>query len=258
MKAELRGGGVRAPGAAAARGGRARRRRRRPRLPTRAAELAEFGLVLEPFGAGRGRRARGAGAARARPRARLVRDLADDLAEWGDALALRGARSRASCGTLACHGSVRAGRRLIARGDERAAAPDGGDAVLRPVQPRPPDLCRASARGRRAAVRPARLKTAGTLAGAPICSGPAAFGAGRVPIWPSSGEIDDLRGHRSMHPVQVHGLRRGLPRGLLLRGREHAGHPPRRVHRLRRVRAGMPGGRDPARHRSRRRSAGSS
>ena len=36
-----------------------------------------------------------------------------------------------------------------------------------------------------------------------------------------------------MHQVQDHRLRRGVPRQLLLRGREHARHPPRRVHRLR-------------------------
>jgi uncharacterized tellurite resistance protein B-like protein len=36
----------------------------------------------------------------------------------------------------------------------------------------------------------------------------------------------DLRRYRSLHQVQVHGLRRSLPGGLLLRGREHARHPP--------------------------------
>jgi DNA mismatch repair protein MutL len=41
----------------------------------------------------------------------LVRDLADELAEWGDALALR-ERVESVCGTLACHSSVRAGRHL--------------------------------------------------------------------------------------------------------------------------------------------------
>jgi DNA mismatch repair protein MutL len=43
----------------------------------------------------------------------LVRDLADELAELGEALALR-ERLEQVCGTLACHGSVRAGRRLNA------------------------------------------------------------------------------------------------------------------------------------------------
>jgi DNA mismatch repair protein MutL len=41
----------------------------------------------------------------------MVRDLADELAELGDALALK-ERLESVCGTLACHGSVRAGRRL--------------------------------------------------------------------------------------------------------------------------------------------------
>jgi DNA mismatch repair protein MutL len=79
----------------------------------RAAELAEFGLVLEAFGTG-------AVIVREVPalvagldiRA-LVRDLADELAEWGDALSLK-ERVESVCGTLACHSSVRAGRRLNA------------------------------------------------------------------------------------------------------------------------------------------------
>ena len=41
----------------------------------------------------------------------LVRDLADELAEIGQALSLK-ERLEEVCGTLACHGSVRAGRRL--------------------------------------------------------------------------------------------------------------------------------------------------
>ena len=43
----------------------------------------------------------------------LVRDIADDLAENGAPLALR-ERMGEICGTMACHGSVRAGRRLTA------------------------------------------------------------------------------------------------------------------------------------------------
>src|SRR6516165_5414111 len=83
------------------------------RLAVRAEELAEFGLVLEPFGPG-------AVVVREVPAllpgvdvAALVRDLADELAEWGDALALK-ERIETVCGTLACHTSVRAGRRLSA------------------------------------------------------------------------------------------------------------------------------------------------
>jgi len=83
------------------------------RLAARAKELAEFGLMLEPFGPG-------AVVVREVPAllpgvdvAALVRDLADELAEWGDALALK-ERIETVCGTLACHTSVRAGRRLSA------------------------------------------------------------------------------------------------------------------------------------------------
>ena len=81
------------------------------RLGTRADELAELGLVLEPFGAG-------AVVVREVPALLgdcdvkgLVRDLAEELAEFGAALSLK-ERLEAVCGTLACHGSVRAGRRL--------------------------------------------------------------------------------------------------------------------------------------------------
>jgi DNA mismatch repair protein MutL len=81
------------------------------RLEARAAELADFGLDLERFG----------------PAAMLVRavpamlgdgdikglvvDLADDLAAYGDALSLK-ERIDHVAATMACHGSVRAGRVL--------------------------------------------------------------------------------------------------------------------------------------------------
>ncbi len=81
------------------------------RLAARAPELKELGLVLEPFGAG-------SVVVREVPALLgetdvqgLVRDLADQLAELGEALALR-ERLAQVCGTMACHGSVRAGRRL--------------------------------------------------------------------------------------------------------------------------------------------------
>jgi DNA mismatch repair protein MutL len=97
------------------------------RLASRAAELAEFGLVLEPFGAG-------AVVVREVPTmlpgldvAGLVRDLADELAEWGDTLALK-ERIETVCGTLACHISVRAGRRL---------SPAEMDALLRDMEATP-------------------------------------------------------------------------------------------------------------------------
>nr|WP_223176788.1 DNA mismatch repair endonuclease MutL [Sphingomonas hominis] len=81
------------------------------RLEARAGELGELGLELERFG----------------PRAMLVRatpallgsadpsglvtDLADELAAYDEALSLR-ERLDAIAGTMACHGSVRAGRVL--------------------------------------------------------------------------------------------------------------------------------------------------
>jgi DNA mismatch repair protein MutL len=81
------------------------------RLIARAGELAELGLVIEAFGPG-------AVVVREVPAllgetdaAGLVRDLADEIAEFGEVLALK-ERLESICGTLACHGSVRAGRRL--------------------------------------------------------------------------------------------------------------------------------------------------
>ena len=41
----------------------------------------------------------------------LVRDLADELTEFDETLSLK-ERLEEVCGTMACHGSVRAGRRL--------------------------------------------------------------------------------------------------------------------------------------------------
>lgn len=81
------------------------------RLAARQAELAELGLVLEPFGLG-------AVVVRETPAVLgeldiqgLVRDLADELAEMGDHLSLK-EKVEEVCGTLACHTSVRSGRRL--------------------------------------------------------------------------------------------------------------------------------------------------
>ena len=77
----------------------------------RAADLAALGLEVEAFG-------RSAVLVRATPAAlgscdvqALIRDLADDLAAWGSALGLK-ERLDAVAATLACHGSVRAGRML--------------------------------------------------------------------------------------------------------------------------------------------------
>ncbi len=84
------------------------------RVSARAGELAALGLMLEAFGPG-------AVLVRETPAllgetdvVGLVRDIADDLAENGSALALS-ERLAQVCGTMACHGSVRAGRRLSAQ-----------------------------------------------------------------------------------------------------------------------------------------------
>jgi DNA mismatch repair protein MutL len=83
------------------------------RVTGRAAELAELGLVVEAFGPD-------AVMVREVPAMLgkldvkgLVRDLADDIAETGKALSLK-ERLEDVSGTLACHMSVRAGRRLTA------------------------------------------------------------------------------------------------------------------------------------------------
>lgn len=83
------------------------------RVAARTDELAELGLIVEPFGAG-------AVLVRETPALLgdtdvqgLIRDIADDLAEHGAALSLK-ERLAEVCGTMACHGSVRAGRVLSA------------------------------------------------------------------------------------------------------------------------------------------------
>jgi DNA mismatch repair protein MutL len=96
-------------------------------LVAKADELAELGLVVESFGAG-------AVAVRETPALLgdadvkgLVTDLAADIAGDGDGLALK-ERLESVCATLACHGSVRAGRRL---------SPDEMNALLRDMEATP-------------------------------------------------------------------------------------------------------------------------
>jgi DNA mismatch repair protein MutL len=81
------------------------------RLLAHASELARYGLVLESFGPG-------AVALRETPSllgeidgAGLVRDLAEHLSEWEETAPLE-RRLMHVAATMACHGSVRAGRRL--------------------------------------------------------------------------------------------------------------------------------------------------
>jgi DNA mismatch repair protein MutL len=81
------------------------------RLLARRDELAELGLVLEAFGAGAVVVREVPALLGAADVKGLVRDLTDELAEFGQALSLKEGLE-AICGTLACHGSVRAGRRL--------------------------------------------------------------------------------------------------------------------------------------------------
>jgi len=83
------------------------------RIGERAQEFAELGLVLEPFGAD-------AVLVRETPTllgqmdiAALLRDLADELGETGSATSLKERLDHVAA-TLACHTSVRSGRRLSA------------------------------------------------------------------------------------------------------------------------------------------------
>ena len=97
------------------------------RLLKRADELAELGLAIEGFGPG-------AVAVRETPallgeldtRSLLI-DLADDLAEWDDTTRLREKLDHVAA-TMACHGSVRSGRRL---------RPEEMDALLREMEATP-------------------------------------------------------------------------------------------------------------------------
>jgi len=83
------------------------------RLAARAGELAELGLIVEAFGPDAVMvREMPALLGQADIKA-LIRDLADDIAETGNALSLKERLEEVS-GTLACHMSVRAGRRLSA------------------------------------------------------------------------------------------------------------------------------------------------
>ena len=123
-------------------------------LQSRADELAELGLVLESFG-------EGAVAVRETPALLGETDI-DGLGErsrrrascrWNSARIKGPARQR-----RVAHGVPRQrsfGPPSDGRGNERAAPPDGSDAVLRSMQPRPPDLRGAQTVRHRTAVRQA-------------------------------------------------------------------------------------------------------
>lgn len=81
------------------------------KLLAREHELRELGMVIEGFG-------EGAIVVRETPAIlgemdvqQLVNDLVDDIEEFGETLSLR-EKMEHVCGTMACHGSVRAGRKL--------------------------------------------------------------------------------------------------------------------------------------------------
>jgi DNA mismatch repair protein MutL len=81
------------------------------RLEAKAGQFAEFGLCLERFGP-RAMLVRALpGALKGADPEALLRDLADDLAQHGEGLLL-GEKIEHVLATMACHGSVRAGRRL--------------------------------------------------------------------------------------------------------------------------------------------------
>ncbi|HTV90163.1 MAG TPA: DNA mismatch repair endonuclease MutL, partial [Stellaceae bacterium] len=97
------------------------------RLVARAEELARYGLVVEAFGPG-------AVALRETPSllgaidgAALVRDLAEHMSEWDESLPLE-RRLLAVASSMACHGSVRAGRKL---------KPEEMNALLREMETTP-------------------------------------------------------------------------------------------------------------------------
>jgi DNA mismatch repair protein MutL len=97
------------------------------RLVSRADELSRYGLVIEAFGPG-------AVALRETPSllgqidgAGLVRDLAEHMGEWDETLPLE-RRLMQVASSMACHGSVRAGRRL---------KPEEMDALLREMERTP-------------------------------------------------------------------------------------------------------------------------
>jgi DNA mismatch repair protein MutL len=97
------------------------------RLLGRSDELARFGLAIEPFGPG-------AVAVRETPALLgevdamgLVRDLAEHMAEWDATLPIERSLMHVAA-TMACHGSVRAGRRL---------KPEEMNALLREMEATP-------------------------------------------------------------------------------------------------------------------------
>ena len=84
----------------------------------------------------------------------LLRDLAEHMSEWDETLPLE-RRLMQVASSMACHGSVRAGRRLKPEEMNALLREMEVDAEFRPMQSRPPDLCGAETHRYRAAVRAA-------------------------------------------------------------------------------------------------------
>ncbi|MCT8267063.1 DNA mismatch repair endonuclease MutL [Afifella sp. JA880] len=97
------------------------------RLAARADELAELGLVVEPFGPGAISVTETPALLGEVDAASLVRDIADDLAEFDASTRLREKLDHVAA-TMACHGSVRSGRRM---------KPDEMNALLRQMEKTP-------------------------------------------------------------------------------------------------------------------------
>ena len=97
------------------------------RLAAGAGDLAALGLVLEPFGPGAVLVRKPLPRSASVDPSRLVRDLADGFAEWGSEIVLERRLDHVAA-TIACHGSVRAGRRLL---------PAEMDALLRDMEATP-------------------------------------------------------------------------------------------------------------------------
>jgi DNA mismatch repair protein MutL len=97
------------------------------RLAARSGELARFGLVIEAFGPGAIAVHETPALLGAIDGAALIRDLAEHVAEWDEALPLE-RRLMHVAATMACHGSVRAGRKL---------RPEEMNALLRDMEATP-------------------------------------------------------------------------------------------------------------------------
>ena len=157
-------------------------------------DLLEAPDAAQSAHGGRGRRAprlRGGGARAAdAPRG----------AHFADAVWDRNARPHA-----------RTGRQVVRR-DPRTYPPDRSEGI---AEAEPPDQGAQVADLHRTLIRSAASSTAASEAPFELRS--------------VGGDSIDLHRQRELHSLQIHGLCRGLPRGLLLRGREHARHSPRRV-----------------------------